>query len=98
MQNYWGILPSDGKNKLGSELYYWDTWKENGIVTTSYWKSFIKAYGKSLLEYSEQEYLKVFRDFYPNKEHSDMIWKFIHQMHIGDKILLTGEKIHIRNR
>lgn len=89
---YWGILPSEGLGRPGTELFYWDTWKERGIVTTSYWKDFISSRGESLLHLSEEEYLQAFRDFHPEKKHADMIWKFIHQMQIGDKILLNRGK------
>ena len=91
-QNYWAILPSEGSGKPGTELIYWDLWRNQGIVTTSYWKDFITQYGESLIKFTEKEYQKAFREFYLNKEKSDMIWKFLNQMQIGDKIILNRGK------
>jgi predicted Mrr-cat superfamily restriction endonuclease len=81
---YWQI-------SLGEDATKWDEWKKNNIIVIGF-KEVIQSAGEKILEMSDDEIKKHFRDSYPENsnpdEETDKIINFLNKMKEGDKVLI----------
>ncbi len=82
--NYWQIT-------LGEDATKWDEWKKNNIIAMGF-KEMIQSAGEKVLELSEDEIKKLYRDTYPENpnpdEETDNIINFLQNMKDGHYVLI----------